>query len=178
MRDPARLDIPHERLRFITGDVSSRGRVAEAIAGQDAVISALGPIKPVFDSMTVGARRIIATMNEHGVRRLITLTGAGVQEPQDRPNPIGRVIVFLLKTLQPQVLADAVRHVEQVKASDLDWTIVRVPRLLDRPGTGQVRVGWAGVNTGPMISRADAATFMLDQIESRAHLRQSPMISN
>ena len=101
-----------------------------------------------------------------------------MQDARDRPGLVSRVIVFLLKTLQPQVLADAVRHTEQVRASDLDWTIVRVPRLTDKPGTGRVRAGWAGVNTGPMISRADAATFMLDQLESPAHVRQAPMISS
>ncbi|HEU5318560.1 MAG TPA: SDR family oxidoreductase [Chloroflexota bacterium] len=178
VRDPAKLALTHDRLRVVRGDVSDGERVAEAIAGQDAVLCALGARGPAFDAMTVGARQIVAAMRDLGVRRLITLTGAGVHDARDRPGVIGRVMVFLLKTLQPRVLADAERHCEQVRASGLDWTIVRVPRLTDGRGTGRVRAGWAGVNTGPTISRADAAGFMLDQLDGGAYVRQAPMISN
>ena len=178
VRDPATLGAQHERLRVVQGDVREGERVADAVTGQDAVLSALGTNGPAFDAMTVGARHIVDAMTQHGVRRVITLTGAGVREAEDRPGLVDSVIVALLKALQPQVLADAMGHVAQIKASELDWTIVRVPRLLDRPATGRIRVGWAGVNTGPMIAREDAAAFMLDQVQSEAHLHRAPMISN
>ena len=178
VRNPTNLDVVHERLRVVQGHVEDAARVSQAIAGQEAVLCALGANKPAFDAMTVGARHIIAAMSEHGVRRLITLTGAGVRAAQDRPGVAETFIVLLLRTLQPRVLADAVGHVEQIRGSGLDWTIVRVPRLLNGPATGKIRVGWAGINTGATITRADAATFMLDQLDDPTHLRQAPMISN
>jgi putative NADH-flavin reductase len=177
VRDPAKLSLQHERLRVVQGDVQDAGAVAGAVAGQDAVLSALGPAKPAFNSMTLGARHILAGMREHGVRRLVTITGAGVPDPHDRPGPLNQAISFLLKRINPEVLADAQRHVDQVRASDVDWTIVRVGRLTDGPKTGAVRVGWVGVNTKPFVSRADAAAFMLAQLTDPAHLRQAPMIS-
>src|SRR5688572_18093218 len=78
VRDPSKLAVRHERLRVLQGDVQDAGAVAGAVAGQDAVLSALGPAGPAFTSMTLGARHILAAIEQHGVRRLVTLTGAGV----------------------------------------------------------------------------------------------------
>ncbi len=89
-----------------------------------------------------------------------------------------RFISLLLQRISPDVLADAQRHADQIRASDLDWTIVRVGRLTDGSRTGSVRVGWVGVNTRPFIARPDAAAFMLRQLSDGTHLREAPMISN
>jgi putative NADH-flavin reductase len=180
VRTPSKLaDLDgRPNLRLVQGDVYDAAKVAEAVAGQDAVLSALGPEKPAFDQMQTGARYVLAAMKEHGVRRLVTLTGAGVPAPQDRPTLVNKAIAWLLKRINPEVLADAQAHVDLVRASDVDWTVVRVPRLVDGPHTGKVRVGWAGVGTGIRINRADAADFMLRQLSDTTHLRQMPMISN
>ena len=176
VRDPAKLGVTHERLRVVKGDVSDAREVAQAVAGQDAVLSALGPAKPDFNSMTVGARHILAAMREHGVKRLVTLTGAGVTDPNDRPKLFNHFITFLLKRISPGVLVDAQRHTDQVRASDVDWTVVRVGRLNDGPKSGSVKVGWVGTGPKPVVSRADVAAFMLEELTARRHLRPAPMI--
>jgi hypothetical protein len=68
--------------------------------------------------------------------------------------------------------------VKMVRASDLDWTVVRLPMLTDDPKTGQVKVGYVGKGMGPRITRADAADFMLSQVEDKTYLHKSPAISN
>ncbi|HET7767408.1 MAG TPA: SDR family oxidoreductase [Chloroflexota bacterium] len=178
VRDPAKLDITHERLRAAKGDVRDAAAVAEAVAGQDVVLSALGPAKPDFNTMTLGMKNVLAGMKQHGVRRLVTLTGAGVPDPNDRPGPFNHFIVFLLKRLSPGVLEDSLGGVERVRASDVDWTVVRVGRLNDGPQTGNVQVGWVGTGPKPFISRADVAAFMLREAAERRHVRQSPMIGS
>jgi hypothetical protein len=55
--------------------------------------------------------------------------------------------------------------VSKVRASKLDWTIVRVPMLTDAPGTGKIRVGYVGKGTGPRLSRSNLAQFMLKQVQ-------------
>jgi putative NADH-flavin reductase len=178
-RTPSKLGVTHENLRVVQGTIQEAQKVEEAVAGQDAVLVALSPEKPAFDTMTTAGRTVTAAMQKHGVKRLVGITGAGVPDPEhDRPKVFNHVISFLLKTLSGKVLEDSVRFVEQVKASGLDWTIVRVPVLRDGPRTGSVRTGWVGVNTGARITRADAADFMLRQLTETQHLRQLPMISN
>ena len=178
VRDPSSLQVKHERLVVIRGDVLDAAKVEETVIVTDAVLSALGQTKTSpNDVQTRGTENIIAAIEKHGVRRLVSLTGAGVRDAQDEPKLVDRVITFLLKRLQPDVLEDGVRHAEAVKASGLEWVIVRGPRLTEGPKKGGFRVGMVGKNSGTQISRADLAGFMLDQLTTDAHLREMPVVS-
>ncbi len=178
VRDPLKLQIGHGRLVVIRGDVLDTAKVDETVAGTDAVLSVLGQTKTSpKDVQTRGTENIVAAMQKHGVRRLVSLTGAGVRDPRDEPKLVDRAITFLLKRLQPDVLEDGVRHAEAIKASGLEWVIVRGPRLTEGSKKGEYRVGMVGKNSGTQISRADLAEFMLGQLTTDAHLRQMPVVS-
>lgn len=178
VRDPARLGMDHPRLRIVSGDVMDAARVEEAVAGSEAVLSALGHTKAsTKDIQTAGTENIVAAMKKHGVRRILSLTGAGVRDPKDQPKLSDKIIVFLLERLQGDVLRDAVVHAEVIKESGLDWIIVRGPMLTDGPHTGAYRVGYVGKNSGSKASRADVADFMLAQLSSNEYLGQAPMVS-
>ena len=178
VRDASKLPMRHERLQILEGDVLDTTSVEQAVPNTDAVLSALGHTKTSTDDVqTVGAENIVGAMKKSGVSRLISLTGAGVRDEKDEPKLVDRVFGALLKLLQPAILKDAERHAEVIKASGLDWVIVRAPRLTDGPRTGEYRIGYVGKNSGTKISRADAAGFMLWQLTNDEYLRQQPMIS-
>jgi uncharacterized protein YbjT (DUF2867 family) len=62
---------------------------------------------------------------------------------------------------------------------DLDWTILRPPRLLDGPATGKLRVVAGGLpKSAYTISRADVADFMLHEAVSPKYIRQFVGLSN
>ena len=177
-RNPSKLGISHERLNVVGGDVTDSSAVEKAVVGRDAVVSALGHAKgSPKDVHTRGTANIVAAMRAHGVRRLISLTGAGVREEGDDPKFVDRVFGFLLRTLQRDVLEDAVGHVGVIRKSGLDWVVVRGPRLTDGEKKGRYRVGLVGKNSGTSISRADLADFMLDQLTDDANLGRMPMVS-
>jgi putative NADH-flavin reductase len=178
VRDPAKLGVTHSRLRVIQGDIYDAKAVEDAIEGQDAVFSALGPVRGgPKDVMGAAARNIVVGMKSTGVRRLVTLTGAGVAQPGDEPKLFNRFMSLMLKTFARDVLLDSAEHARIVRASGLDWTIVRVPMLTDGPRTGTYRVGMVGIDDGPRISRADVADFMLKQLEPSAKPQTAPVIS-
>ena len=178
VRDPGKLTARHERLRIVEGDVLIPSRVEKTIAGADAVLSALGHTKTSPKNVqTRGTAHIVAAMKKHGVRCVVSLTGAGVPDPADRPKPVDRVFTGLLKILQRDVLEDARRHAEILNESGLDAVIVRAPRLTDGPATGRYRVGAVGKDSGTKISRADVAGFMLRELTDDEYLGQMPMIS-
>lgn len=179
VRNPGKLALRHERLRVIQGDVRDAGPVAQAVAGAEAVLSVLGPTsnRPEF-AVSQGMDNVLAAMRQHGVRRLVQTVGAGVRDPRDRPTPLHAFFGILVRLLTPNVLADMTRVADKVRASGLDWTIVRAPRLTDGPASGQVRVGYVGRDIGPRLSRADLAGFMLEQLEDPTHLGQAPALSN
>jgi putative NADH-flavin reductase len=178
-RTPSKLEIAHPDLEVVQGDVLEPERVEAAVAGADAVISVLGPVKnePTY-TISRGMGHILEAMRKHDVERLIVSVGAGVRMPQDEPGLFDRVIGFVLKLTARHVYEDMRRVAERVRESDRDWTLVRVPMLTDDPGTGDIRAGYLGEGTGPRLSREDMASFIVGQLEDGRYVREAPVISN
>lgn len=178
-RDPGKLPAQNERLLVIQGSLSDAESVTKVIAGADAVLSVLGPTnnEPTFE-ISRGTQTILDAMRQHGVRRLIISAGAGVGDPGDAPKLFNKLINVLLKLVSRNVYEDMLKTVTLVRVSDLDWTVVRVPRLTGDPATGQIKTGMVGKGTGVNLSRADMASFMLQQVDDKRYLRQAPVISN
>ncbi|MGF2950543.1 NAD(P)-dependent oxidoreductase [Microbacterium alcoholitolerans] len=179
VRDPDRLQTNDHRLTVIRGDVLDAAAVDSTIAGSDVVLSLFGQVKGSPKTLqTDGTRNIAKAMQAHGVRRLVTLSGGGLRaEGQDRPKAADRIMRLLLKTMAGHVLADAEGHLAVLRAGELDWTVVRGPRLLDTPGSGAYRVGWVGVGTGMQISRDDLADFILTQVNDKQFVHEMPFVS-
>ena len=177
-RIPSKLPLQDARLSVVQGDVTDPAAVTAVVRGADAVISVIGHAKGAPpDVQTVAARHIVAAMRQNGVRRLISLTGAGVDAPQDRPTVLHHLIKLALRIAAGPVLRDAVGHAAVIRQSGLDWTIVRAPMLTEGPRVGSYRVGWVGVDTGPRLARSDLAAFLLAQVTDRTYLGQLPMVS-
>lgn len=177
-RDPAKL-APHDRLTVVKGDLGQAAAVAQTVAGAEAVLSVLGPAdnRPTF-AVSKGMDHLLAAMQAHGVRRLVLSVGAGVRDPHDRPTPVHALFGALVKVLSKNVYLDMVQVVEKVRASDTDWTIVRVPRLVDAPATGKVWSGNVNKDLGTQLTRADLAAYMLQQVSDRTQVRLAPAVSN
>jgi putative NADH-flavin reductase len=162
----------------IAGDVLDSDAVAETILGSDAVISVFGQVKgSPLQVQTEGTRLIVEQMQAQGLTRIVSLSGGGLRDPHDRPKAADHVIRFLLKTLSGRVLADAEGHLRVLEQSGLDWTVVRGPRLTEKPGTGSYRLGWVGLDTGIEISRDDLADFIVTQIDDDRFVRAMPFVS-
>jgi putative NADH-flavin reductase len=178
-RTPSKLALQNPRLTIVAGDIKDVAAVNKAITGAEAVISVLGPTSNQVEyAVSNGTQHIIAAMQTHGVKRLIISAGAGVGDPNDAPKLFDRLIVRALKIASKHVYEDMVKTVVIVKASDRDWTIVRVPMLTDGEQTGRVKVGFVGKGTGARITRADMADFMLKQLKDDTYLKRAPVVSN
>lgn len=179
VRDPAKLTLQNSRLTIIQGSLQDADAVNQVIAGTDAVLSMLGPThnRPTFE-ISQGMQTILKVMKMSGVRRLVISAGAGVGDPEDAPGLFNKLINVLLQTTSRYVYEDMLRTVALVRESGLDWTVVRVPMLVDGSATAQVKVGMVGKGIGPRISRADLADFMLKQVESSQYRYKAPAISN
>jgi hypothetical protein len=101
-----------------------------------------------------------------------------VPDPADLPDAKFAALVRFVRIVAPTPYREVRRAAEIVRASNLDWTLVRVARLNDRPASGDVTVGHYGRGiVGLSTSRADLAAFLLDQVTDDAYLRQAPAIS-
>lgn len=177
-RDPSKLTVQNDNLRIVQGDIQEANRVSEAVEGADVVLSVLGPSsnKPEF-AISSGTDHILDAMQSNRIRRLVISTGAGVRDPKDKPKVIDRFFGLLLGILSKNVVADMKQTIDKVRRSDLDWTVVRAPRLTDEPAHGHLKVGYVG-DTNTSLSRADMAAFMLKQVDDPTYSRQAPAISN
>ncbi len=180
VRNPSKLNISNEHLTVIQGELSDAALIESAIKGTSAVLSALGPRggsknKP----LTHGMQNIIAAMKNQGVRRLIMTSTLSAKDSKDKPDFRTKAMVNLVKTTMHAAYEDIVSVAETVRASDLDWTIVRLAILNNKPKSGKVKVGYVGTGeVKTQIRRADIADFMLKQIEDTKYLREAPAISN
>ena len=179
-RDPSKLDINHERLTVVPGELSDQASIENAIRGADAVLSTLGPRGRSRDKpITRGMQNIIATMKKQNVRRLIITSTLSAEDPNDKPDLRTGAMVNLVEITMNAAYEDIVSVAEMTRTSDLDWTIVRLAMLNNKPKTGKVKAGYLGRGeVGTRISRADIADFMLKQVDDTKYLRRAPAISN
>lgn len=179
VRHAAKLNLTHDQLKVIQGTMTELGKISQAMAGTEAVLSALGPTNNTpARPLTEGIQNIITAMKQQNALRLIAATGAGVADPNDKPQLIGRLFGLALRLFARHVLADSQGMVAAIRGSDRAWTLARAPRLNNKPATGQIKVGYAGQGPGTQLSRADFARFMLDQLQTDKWVGQAPMISN
>jgi putative NADH-flavin reductase len=174
VRTPSKLTIQDARLRVVPGDIRRPDAIHAAIPGHDAALSALGTRSLGRTTLpSDAAREIVRAMEANGVRRILWESSLGVGESRRQPGPLYNWL--LVPLLLRHAFADKERPEAILRASALDWTIVRPAALTNGPRTGAYRVGsdaCAG-RLFPRISRADVAHFMLEELVRRAHVRQA-----
>ena len=177
-RHPVYLPEDQGLLRIKAGDILEAATAREAVRGQDAVCLTIGT-GITFGPVTLfsqGTLNVLAAMAEHGVRRLICVTGIGAGDSRGHGGFLyDRVIApFLLKT----IYQDKDRQEALIRASGTDWTMVRPGFLTNGPLTGTYRVltDLTGVTAG-RIARADVAHFMLAELAANRYLGQAPLLT-
>jgi putative NADH-flavin reductase len=175
-RNPSAVALEDHRLRVLQGNALDESSLEAAVAGQDAVLSALGTrsARPttLFSEST---HNVIGAMDKHGVRRLVCITGIGVGDSK------GHVGFLYDRIIRPfvvrNVYEDKERQEEAIEQSDLEWVIVRPAQLTDEPARGEYKVYLKGSYTATKISRADVADFMLAQLTDDTYVHKMPVIS-
>lgn len=157
-------------------DVHNRRQVIGCIRGHDAVLSALGSWGTVTqDILSVAMASIIPAMESYNVKRIVSLTGADARVAGDRPGLSSRILRSLLVAVGPKVISDGEKHISLLQNSQLDWTVVRSPKMKNgSPHTYQL--SQKSAKAWEIVSRRTIACAMLDLIENSTHLRQAPII--
>ncbi len=172
VRSPEKLGKADPRLRIVKGDFTQAEPTHVAIAGQDAVLSALGThVSGPATEISDAARRVVAAMQEEGVRRVIWITAMGITETRGK---IGPIFSFIIPRVFRHPFADKERQEAIIRSPALDWTIVHAPMLTNGRRTGTYRVGKQAIGGRllPKISRADVADFMVGELTDARHLRE------
>ena len=170
VRNPATFSMQHERLFIMQGDVRNLANVETVVAGQDAILSALGSNQKGPVTLCVdGMKHILAAMTHSQVHRLLVVSAYGVAESHHR-----NLYNLLLWTSLKEKMLDKERMEELIKHSDVDWTLVRPSFLTNGQRTQGYHNGTdLRMHITSHISRADVAAFMLKTITDTTSLHKA-----
>ena len=177
VRNPEKLKISGKQIEVIKGDARSIESIQTLLEGCDAVLSTLGQPNgeaPVFSTAT---SNILSTMKEKGIKRYVLVTGIGVNVPGDKKGLKGKLTSKMMKWMSPAIMSDKQKEYEILTKSDREWTLVRLPLIVEGPSIGDVKVNLEH-SLGTKISSMDLADFLINQIADTKNVRKAPFISN
>jgi uncharacterized protein YbjT (DUF2867 family) len=165
--------------KLIVGDARDEKALREALKGRDAVISALGTPASPFREVTLlssATRALVNAMKAEKVSRFVAITGIGAGDSSGHGGFLFDNVIFPL--LLRKVYADKNRQEAIIKESGLDWSIIRPSVLNDKPSRETIRA-LTDLSSfhGGTISRANVASFVLDQLHDQKWLHRSPLIT-
>jgi uncharacterized protein YbjT (DUF2867 family) len=165
-RRPEAVPDPSWLAAVTAGDGRDPEAVRRGITNADAVIAIVtaGTRKGPHPAAAV-ARVLTQAMAEQGVRRLVVTSVYPIVA--DRP----RLPIAVLRFVFADAYADAAEMEQVVSASGLDWTIVRLNRLTDKPAQGAVRTSRELLDKPSAMTRADTAAMLLDIVADHATIK-------
>ena len=178
VRAPDPLKRFGDRIAVVRGNLLNSSELQRVLKGHDAVLSSFGPRLPISKAdATLLERFAVALtggMHQAGVRRVVVESTAFLFKDSIIPptNLFGRLFF-------PNVVRDAGEMENVFRKSGLDWTMVRPPRLTDKPRTGKYRVLEGHLpRFGFAISRAAVADFMIKAGENGVSIGKVVGVSN
>jgi putative NADH-flavin reductase len=186
VRDAARLQVEHPALEVVTvAGLTEPESLLPALHGSDVALSGVGPRSRKDTTVASTATQgILRAMADSGVRRFVAVSAVPVAPtPPDDTFVSRRIFYPLIKSIFRDIYADLALMEARIRdggdAWGLDWTVVRPPRLTNRPLTGGYRtVIGANVSRGNFISRADVAHAMLAALADPRTVRQPIGVAN
>ncbi len=174
-------------IHIVPGNAFDPEAVRQTIQGADVVLSALGARSlKKEDVLERAVPLIVSAMQETAsqprpMRRIIVLGAAGALPGALDKQPAWRRWVFqnvVYNTILKWPIASQISQWQNLYRSDLDWTVVMPPMLMNTPAHGNFRIdGEALPRNGSRISREDVADFMMQQIDSPQWIRKGVYIT-
>jgi nucleoside-diphosphate-sugar epimerase len=165
------------RVRPVDGDVLDPDAVRKAVAGQDAVVVALGisdnPLavqwlrraSTALDVRSRGTAVIVEAMRQEGVRRLVVQSTFGLGDSWQSLNLQWKLTFRLVIGRQ---FTDSAQQEALVRDSGLDWTLIRPVALTDDQATAAARVTTDDTVAGMTVARSQVARVHADAVADPA----------
>jgi putative NADH-flavin reductase len=183
VRNKSAISIQNENLTVIQGNVLDSNDVKKALEHQDAVIQCLGvggkgngkPTTFISDATKI----IVEEMEKQQIKRLIALSNVGAGNSLAfQPWFFTKIILpYFMKWLKV-IIDDKNRMEPIIMNSELDWTIVRCPNIVDKTPKGNIHATLDGKGLKLAVTLGDMAEFIMHQLTDNTYSRQAPSISN
>ena len=183
VRNKSAITIQNENLTVFPGNVLDRNDVKKALEHQDAVIQCLGvggkgdgkPTTFISDATKI----IVEEMEKQQIKKLIAMSNVGAGNSLAfQPWFFTKIVLpYFMKWLKV-IIDDKNRMEPIIMNSELDWTIVRCPNIVDKTPKGNVHATLDGKGLKLSVTLDDMAEFIINQLTDNAYSKQAPSISN
>ena len=183
VRNKSAITIQNENLTVFQGNVLDRNDVKKALEHQDAVIQCLGvggkgdgkPTTFISDATKI----IVEEMEKQQIKKLIAMSNVGAGNSLAfQPWFFTKIVLpYFMKWLKV-IIDDKNRMEPIIMNSELDWTIVRCPNIVDKTPKDNIHATLDGKGLKLAVTLDDMAEFIINQITDNAYSRQAPSISN
>ncbi len=184
-RNPDRVELQHDNLSVVKGDLLDNGSVATIVAGKDVVVvSVRGVIgnsgSPESALQFLAAENLVDALFRMGndAPRLLHVGGSGSLEVESGVLFAEKLPkIALPKGLEIEILGQILALEFLRKVDDVNWTYVTPPKnLTNGPRTGVFRIGGNQAledsRGRTRLSRADFAVALIDEAEQAKYPRQ------
>jgi putative NADH-flavin reductase len=183
VRDASKIQSSYNNINIVEGNVLDPEVVASVLHHQEAVIQCLGvggkgdgkPTTFISDATKI----IVEEMEKQQIKRLIAMSNVGAGNSLAfQPWFFAKIILpYFMKWLKV-IIDDKNRMEPIIMNSELDWTIVRCPNIVDKTPKGNVHATLDGKGLKLSITLGDMAEFIVHQLTDSTYSKQAPSISN
>ena len=183
VRDASKIQNRYNNINIVEGNVLDPEVVAFVLHHQEAVIQCLGvggkgdgrPTTFISDATNV----IVNEMQKKNIKRLIAMSNVGAgNSVAFQPWFFNKIILPFFMNWLKVIIDDKNRMEPIIMNSNLDWTIVRCPNIVDKSAKGKYNATLDGKGLKLTITLPDLSKFMVDQLKEMNFIKQAPCISN
>ena len=180
-RRPHLVALRDARLRTGAADVLKLVTLDDQLAGSDAVVSTIGvgTSRAPTTVYSEGITNVLAAMDSNAISRLAVISAAPVGPRAEQPFLERRIAMPILERIFGTTYAD-MRRMEKVLAdSQVAWTSLRPPRLIDKVATGRYRIDAdRPLPKARSLTYGDLATALLDSLDRQELYRRTAFVAN
>ena len=169
-----------DNVTFIEGNILQIEKLEQIVSGSDIVLSTVPP-KMNTKAPEKYAKLMedwVSVFERNSIKRFIHIGGAVHGGGENENWTIGRKILRLFLTLfWRQGLVAKELEWEVLKRSNIDWTLIRPPRVTKDKSTSSLIANEKSL-AGMQVSVEDLADFILDQIDSDKWLKRAPLVAS
>ena len=177
LRNPENFHLESPLLKIVKGDAIDPVAIHSLLLNCQAVISTVGQRKDEPLVASQATLNVLRAMKEYGIQRYILLAGLNVDTPFDKKGAETKHATEWMKMNFPLIHADRQKAYSILSASDVDWTLVRVPLIEFTDARGEI-IANVDDCEGNKISAADIGHFLVDQLSDITYIRKAPFIAN
>ncbi|MED3078470.1 SDR family oxidoreductase [Bacillus wiedmannii] len=176
-RNSNNMTITNENLETIIGDARDFSSIRELLQGCQAVINAVGQPKNESYIFSTVTKHILEAMKEFEIKRYILISGGSLDVTGDQKGIVNKIGATLFKAFLSKMMQDKYKELQTIQGSDVDWTIVRLPFVMEGKSIGNIKESLVDM-PGIKIQNSDIAPFVIKQINSERYVGKCPFISN